>query len=169
MSNDAASTRGEVTVVLTGPDGEVKHSETFHNIITSVGNQLYAEAALATNTVTRPTTMHLGSGTTTAATTGAGAAIVTYISGSNGGTFTAPTTSGAGAGTSRRITYSCVWAAGTPAGTNTINEVALVNQSAATNAAASAANTIARAVLTTTVNKGTADQLTITWTHDIGS
>lgn len=167
MANDAASTSGEVHVVLTGPDGQVKHDETFHNMITQVGEQMYGEAALAANSVARPTAMQLGTGSTAAAKTGAGAAIVTLVASSQVAIGT-PTSGLSGAGNNpRRITYSATWAAGTATATG-ISEVALNNQSAATQTVAPAANTISRAVLGTTVNKGASDSLTITWTHDIG-
>jgi hypothetical protein len=50
---------------------------------------------------------------------------------------------------------------------NNIAEVVLTNQSTGTQTAVPEADSIARALLSPTVNKGAADTLAITWNHDI--
>ena len=92
--------------------------------------------------------------------TGAGAAIVTYVSGSNkaiDGSFPTSTQPG-GAGTARRIQWKTTWAAG-EATANAISEVVLTNETPLTNVAGTAANTISRALLSPTVNKAAGDSL----------
>lgn len=145
--------------------GDLLHSE-FKNLVTQVGDEYYGErAAGIASPPAQVTGMQLGTGTTAVAKTGAGAAVVTYVSGSNvaiDGGF--PTS--ALQGSSRRIQWKTTWAAGV-ATSNGIAEVVLINQSIATDAGAAAADTIARALLSPTVNKGASDTLAITWNHDL--
>lgn len=157
---------GQVTWVLTGPDGEVKVRGTAHNLITQVGDQMYGErgAGLA-GAPAAPTGMKLGTGTTAVAETGAGAALVTYLTNSHQA-FTG-TPASAVQGTSRRITYTAAFAAGKATTASNISEAVIVNE-ALTDATSTAANTIARVLLTPAAPKGAADTLTLTWTHDIG-
>src|SRR4051812_2794720 len=76
--------RGLVHAVLTGPDGEIKYDEIFENVVTLIGNQYLGErAAGITSPPAQVGGMRLGTGTTAVAATGAGAAIVTYVTGSN--------------------------------------------------------------------------------------
>lgn len=141
----------------------------FRNLITDMGDQYYAErAAGIAGPPAQVTGMQLGTGATAVAKTGAGAAVVAYAAGSahalDGGF---PTSSQpGGAGTARRIQWKCTWAAG-EATVNALAEVVLINQAVATNAGAPAANTISRALLSPTVNKGAADVLVVTWNHDL--
>jgi hypothetical protein len=159
--------RGHGTVEVHGPDGELKQSLSFVNQITDVGEQLYGERGAGITTTAIPTGMQLGTGTTGTAKNGAGAAIVTLVP-SSLVALTGGYPQSSKPGTVRRIVYQVLWAAGT-ATANAISEVALVNQGTGTQTAAPAANTISRALLSPTVNKGSADTLTITWNHDIGS
>jgi hypothetical protein len=78
-----AGATGQVSWVLTGPDGEVKESGTAYNTITQIGDQLLGERAVGITTLGLPTGMKLGAGSTAAAKTGAGAALVTYLTASN--------------------------------------------------------------------------------------
>lgn len=146
-------------------DGDLLHGE-FTNLVTQVGDEYYGErAAGIASPPAQVTGMQLGTGTTAVAKTGAGAAVVTYVSGSNvaiDGSF--PTS--ALQGSSRRIQWKTTWGAGVATATG-IAEVVLINQSIATNAAAAAADTIARALLSPTVNKGASDTLAVTWNHDL--
>lgn len=155
---------GVVTVVA--PDGTVKQTVEFTNLVTQYGDQYYGERAAGIGTNAAATGMQLGTGgATAAAKTGAGAAIVTLVASSlvafDGGF---PTSSLSGA--SRRIQYKTTWAAGV-ATANSINEVVVTNQATATQTAAPAGSTISRAVLGTAVNKAAGDTLTITWNHDL--
>lgn len=70
-------------------DGATKLLMPFANLITDAGDLYYATRAIAGVTpaapadATKMTGMKLGTGTTAAAKNGAGAALVTYLSGSN--------------------------------------------------------------------------------------
>jgi hypothetical protein len=138
----------------------------FTNLVTQIGDQYYGErAAGIASPPAQVTGMQLGTGATAAAKTGAGAAVVTYVAGSNvaiDGGFPTSALNGA----SRRIAWKTTWPAGT-ATTNGLNEVVIINQAIATNAAAPAANTISRALLAPVVNKGANDSLAVTWNHDL--
>lgn len=146
--------------------GELKQSGSFVNLITQVGDQYYGErAAGIASPPNQVSGMRLGTGTTTPSKTGAGAAIVTYVSGSSiaiDGSF--PTSSLSGS--SRRIQWKTTWNAGV-ATANDIAEVVLTNEASLTDVAGTAANTIARALLSPTVNKGASDTLAVTWNHDL--
>lgn len=158
--------QGHGVAVLRSPDGRVKQIVRFANLVTQVGDQYYGErAAGIASPPGQVTGMRLGTGNTTPAKTGAGAAIVTYVSGSQvaiDGGF--PTSSLSGS--ARRITWESTWGAGV-ATANGIAEVVLTNESPLTDVAGSASNTIARALLSPVVDKASGDTLTITWHHDI--
>lgn len=137
-----------------------------HNLITQVGDQYYGERAAGIGSPPAQVTgMRLGTGSTAVAKTGAGAAIVTYTTGSqvaiDGGFPTSALN-----GSSRRITWQSTWAAGV-ATASALAEVVITNETPITNVAGSAANTIARALLSPTVNKGASDTLVVTWAHDL--
>lgn len=153
-------------------DGEVVETGVFHNLVTQVGDQYYGERAAGgiagspiSSLPAQVTGMQLGTSTTAAAKTGAGAAIVTLVASSLVALDSGFPTS-ALSGSSRRIQWKVTWAAGT-ATSSTINEVALVTQATGTQTAAPAASTVARAVLSSTVDKQAGDSLAITWNHDI--
>lgn len=156
---------GSGLAVVRNQFGRVTQEVEFDNLVTQVGDQYYGErAALTTGLPAQATGMQLGTGTTTPAKTGAGAAIVTLVAASLVA-FTGNPASSLN-GSSRRIQYATLWGAGVATATS-IAEVALVNQSTGTQTVAPAANTIARALLSPVVNKGASDTLTVTWNHDI--
>lgn len=163
--SDLTVIKGFLHVVLTGPDGEVKLDEIVENLVTQVGEQTYGErgAGLA-GAPAAAVGMQLGTDTTAPAKTGAGAAVVTFVTASYVALSGAATS--AINSTKRRITYSAQWAAGV-ATANGIAEVVLVN--ASTTTAQAAATTLARALLSPVVNKGALDTLTVNWSHDVGS
>lgn len=164
---DGSPIDGVVTWELRGPDGKVKRSGTAHNIITQVGDVMYAgRGAGATSPSASPTGMKLGTGSTAPAKTGAGAALVTYLSNSHQAFASTPTA--AANGTTARVTYSCTFAAGKATTASAITEAVIVNEALA-DATSAAAATVARVLLTGIGSKGAADTLAITWTHDIGS
>lgn len=164
---DFAGLNGWGTALLLDGDGKVADLVPFANLITQRGDTYWGERAAGIATPPDQVTgMQLGTGgATAAAKTGTGAAIVTLVAASlvaiDGGFPTS-----ALSGSSRRIQFKTTWAAGTATATG-INEVALVNQAVGTQTAAPEANTIARAVLGTTVNKGASDSLAITWNADL--
>jgi len=138
----------------------------FENLITDIGDEYYGErAAGIASPPEQVTGMRLGTGTTAVAKNGAGAAIVTYTTASNvaiSGGF--PTSSKPGS--ARRIQWQALWGAGVATASG-LAEVVITNENPLTNVAGTAANTIARALLAPTVNKGASDTLTITWNHDL--
>jgi len=164
-ANDKSGITGEVHWVLTGPDGEIKAEGRTKNLITAVGDQYYAgRAALSAGLPAQVTGFRLGSGSTAPAKTGAGAAIVTYIAGSN-----KANDSGFPTATGGVVTWKRTYAAGEATTASAINEVVLNTDTIANDNAttATAANTIARAIVTGVASKGASDTLTITWTHTI--
>jgi hypothetical protein len=148
--------------------GHLKQANAFANLVTQIGDQYYGErAAGIASPPAQVSGMRLGTGGATAvAKTGAGAAIVTYVTASQlaiDGGF--PTSSIPVA--SRRIQWKTTWNAGV-ATANGINEWVITNETPITNVAGTAANTISRAVDTgSPVNKAAGDTLAITWNHDL--
>lgn len=166
---DKVGLNGLVRVELWKPDrhGELVLAdwEEVENLITEVGDQYYGERAAGIGSPPAQVSgMRLGTGTTAAAKTGAGAAIVTYITASSiaitGGFPTSSKPSSA-----RRIQWQSTWAAGT-ATNSAITEAVITNEASLTNVAGTAANTISRVVFTAK-DKGALDTLTITWSHDL--
>ena len=160
---------GYGVVELFGPDGELKYSEPFVNLITTVGDEYYARRAAAgigTPNLAQPTLangMKLGTGTTAEAKSGAGAALVTYETASNNlFDATHPALINETGDTGWSVEYKTSWAAGDVTDT-ALREVVIVTD-AATNATSTAANTISRALFGP-VNKGSSDSLVITWKH----
>ncbi len=164
--DDGAGIMGHVVVECRGPDGVLRWRDEVHNLITQVGDQIYGDrGAGVSGAAAAPTGMHLGTGSTAVAKTGAGAAIVTYLSGSNKA-FDATYPLSALNGAARRITYRRTYAAGEATTASAITEAVIVNATIATDAATTAANTMAR-VLISGGTKGAGDSLTVTWTHDL--
>lgn len=156
-------------VVLQGPGGEILDLEPFANLVTTAGDQYYAQkgiVGIAPASPSAPTAMSgmkLGTGTTAAAKSGAGAALVTYKTASNQAfDATFPSAAAVGGDTGWNATYKTTWAAGV-ATDAALTEAVIVND-AATNATSTAANTCARTVFTAK-NKTVDDTLAITWSH----
>lgn len=135
------------------------------NLVTQVGDAYYGERAAGIATPPGQVTgMQLGTGTTAAAKTGAGAAIVTYLAGSDHALDTGYPASSL-SGSSRRIQWRTTWAAGESTADG-IAEVVIVNRTF-DGVAATEAQTIARALLSPVVNKKAGDSLEIVWNHDL--
>ena len=160
--NSPISLHGQVTAVMTGPDGVEKARVVTCNLVTAVGDQLYASRGAGLTTSALPTGMKLGAGSTAVAKTGAGAALVTYLSGSNQA-FDATFPAATGGVVSYKVTY----AAGTATTASPITEAVIVTDTIATNATSTAANTIARVLIAGVGSKAAGDSLAITWTHTI--
>lgn len=162
MLNDPGTIKGVVIAELRDADGNLKARCETHNLITSVGDQYYAgRAALSTGQPAQVTGMKLGTGSTAPAKTGAGAALVTYLSNSHQAIDGSYPTAAAGV-----VTWRATFAAGKATTASPINEVVLVTDALA-DATSSAANTICRALLTGIGSKGAGDSLQVTWTHTI--
>lgn len=163
-AESAVSVQGCVTVELFDADGNLKAREVVKNLVTSVGDRLYASRGAGLTTSALPTGMRLGTGSTAVAKTGAGAAIVTYLSGSNKAFDATFPSEAAGV-----VTYKRTYAAGEATTASAITEVVINTDTIANDNAttATAANTVSRALLTGIGSKGASDTLTITWTHTI--
>jgi len=155
---------GLVVARLYDPDGRLKQEEKGSNLVTDHGDEFMARRSFddAFDIVTG---MRLGTGSTAAAKNGAGAAIVTYITGSNEDLDAPATHSDLGAGAGYRATHICTWIAGDI--TNAaIAEVVLSDETPLTDVAGTAANTVARFVFAATIDKQAGDSLEVTWNID---
>ena len=137
---DGVAIKDNVKIVLTGPDGKVKHSS-FHNTVTTAGKQGAADQILAAPTLSKPTHMAIGTGSPAATLLG------TEL---DRNALTSKLRSGA------VVTMVADWAAGD--GTGAITEAGLFDI-----ATANTANMWASASFSV-VNKAAADTLQITWT-----
>jgi hypothetical protein len=137
------------------------------NLVTQVGDQIYGErGGGVSGAPAAPTGMKLGTGGTAVAKTGAGAALVTYLSGSNKA-FDATFPQSALNGSSRRITYKRTYAAGEATTASAITEAVIVNDTISNDSTSTAANTMSRILVTGISAKGASDTLTATWNHDL--
>lgn len=169
MSNNTDQNAIEGYLILERHDEHGNLLERFEgkNLVTQVGDQVYGErGGGVSGAPAAPTGMRLGTGGTAVAKTGAGAALVTYLSGSNKA-FDATYPQSALNGSSRRITYKRTYAAGEATTASAITEAVIVNDTIATDATSTAANTISRILVTGISAKGASDTLTATWNHDL--
>lgn len=165
MTNETTGITGVVVAELRGPDGELKGRCETHNLVTAVGDQYYAgRAALTAGLPAQVTGFRLGTGSTATAKTGAGAAIVTYLATSNKANDSGFPTVVAGVVTWKRTYAPTEATTASPITEVVLNTDTIANDNATT---ATAANTIARALLTGIGSKAAGDTLTITWTHTI--
>lgn len=158
--------RGHVVAELFDEFGNLKARDEVHNLVTQVGDQMYGERAVGISSPpAAPIGMKLGTGSTAVAKTGAGAALVTYLSNSHqafDATFPSSSLS-----SGRVITFKVTYAAGKATSAATaITEVVIYNDATA-DATSTAANTISRALLAGIGSKQAADTLTVTWTHTL--
>lgn len=153
---------GEIVLTCYSEDGSVNWVEVVKNLITDIGDNYYAQRAINTvaptnlaDVTNKVTCMKLGTGTTAVAKNGAGAGIVTYVTGSNA-------TFGSTSRTNNAIVYNASWAPGV-ATNAALGEIVI----AVTNADSTsvAADCIARALISPTRNKQASDTLTAAWTH----
>lgn len=160
--NDRGAIRGVVIAELFDAAGNLKARCETHNLVTSVGDQYYAgRAALSTGLPAQVTGMKLGTGSTAVAKSGAGAALVTYLTNSHQADDGSYPTAAAGV-----VTHRVSYAAGKATSASAITEVVLVTDTLA-DATSTAANTICRALLSGIGSKGASDTLQVTWTHTI--
>ena len=158
---------GELILELFDEFGNLKDRRECKNLITTVGDQYLAQKAIVGISPASPSAptaingMKLGTGTTAAAKSGAGGALVTYLSGSNAPFDASFPAAAAVAGTDTGWTanFQTSWAAGVATGA--LTEAVIVNDQA-TNATSTAANTYSRTVFSV-INKGASDTLVGTW------
>lgn len=142
MLRDTIKMTGNLKIVLTGADGQIKHEQEIKNLVVTVGKNFIA-SRMKDATATAMTHMAIGSGVA--------AAVV--------GDTTLGTELGRVALTSTTVTTNNVaYVATFPAGTGTgaVTEAGLFN-------AASVGTLLCRTVFSV-INKGVADTLGITWT-----
>lgn len=153
--------RGLVVAELVDGEGRLKARSVSRNLVTAVGDRLYASRGAGLTTSVLPVGMKLGTGSTAVAKTGAGAALVTYLTNSHQA-FDGGFPSEAGGVASYKVTY----AAGKADSASPITEVVIFTDALA-DATSTAANTISRALLAGIGSKGASDTLTVTWTHTV--
>ena len=157
---------GNVEVLLTGPDGEVKYHEIGENLVTDAGDENLAERLATGDTAEIATGMKLGTGVTAAAKNGAGSILVTYEPASQEALDTSPpATSDKGAGAGFRVTYICTWIAGDVVEA-ALAEVILSHETPITDVTDVTADVIARFVFGSTIDKQAGDELVVTWNID---
>jgi hypothetical protein len=168
---DGAGATGEVTWILRDEStGEIKQTGKCFNTITTYGDQRLSEGgALAAPSVAIPNGMKLGTGTTAASKTGAGAVLGSYLADSHIAFNATPVSQPNGA--LRQIRFTGVWAAGKATTAGAITEAVIVNDYASgTNATSAAAATLSRVILTPAVgSKGAQDSLTLIWDWNVGT
>jgi hypothetical protein len=164
---DEGSIVGHLVVERHDSDGNLIERFEGSNLVTQVGDQVYGErGAGVTGAPAAPTGMRLGTGGTAVAKTGAGAALVTYLAGSNhafDATYPASSLNGA----ARQIQYKVTYAAGQATSASPITEAVIVNDTIATDATSTAANTIARILIAGISAKAATDTITATWNHNL--
>lgn len=171
MLTDSAGATGYGVAHLLDGDGRTKLLVPFCNTITDAGDTYNATRivfGINSNGISAPTAasgMKLGTGTTAVSKSGGtGIALATYLTASNlAFDATYPQVAALGVNLGTNAVYKVTWAAGV-ATSATINEAVIVND-AATNATTTAANTYARTVFGTTINKASTDSLACTWNN----
>jgi hypothetical protein len=163
MTNSPVGLKGHLVCEWHDKDGNLIHRSEQDNLVTAVGDRLYASRGAGLTTSATPTGMKLGTGSTAVAKTGAGAALVTYLSGSNKAFDATFPSEAAGV-----VTYKRTYAAGeATSASNNITEAVIVTDTIATDATSTAANTVSRVLLASPAPKAAGDSLTITWTHTV--
>lgn len=146
---DGLLMRGSLRVDLFDASGELKDTREIQNLIVNVGKNGITDQLTASPTISKPTHMAIGTGTTAAA---AGDTTLQTETASTRVALTSKTRS------TNVLTLVGDWAAGV--GTVAVTEAAVFD-------AASAGNMYSRAVFSA-INKGASDTLKITWTWTIG-
>lgn len=149
--------------LLWAPEYEVERVHN-HNLITQVGDQYYGDrAAGIAGAPGQVTGMKLGTGSTAASKTGAGAALVTYKSGSDKAIdATWPQSSLVGG--ARQEQWKTSWGIGVINGA-ALSEAVIVNDVLA-DATSTAANTISRSLFGP-MTLGANDTLAVIWNHNL--
>lgn len=160
-ARDTGRARGFGTALLIRADGR-RERIPFRNLITQIGDQYYMERAAGLGSLPAAAGMKLGTGTTAVAKTGAGAGLVTYVSGSHAA-FDSNTSSLNGS--ARRITYVSSWAAGVATAIG-LAEAVIVAEASLQDSTSVAAECISRILFGSTFDKGAGDTLELTWHHE---
>jgi hypothetical protein len=166
QNTDTSGIAGTLILERRDENGELLERFEGSNLVTQVGDQMYGERGAGIGSApAAPTGMKLGTGSTAVAKTGAGAALVTYLTTSNKAfDATWPQSS---LTTGRQIQYKRTYAAGEATSASPITEAVIVNDTIATNATSAEAATIARILVAGISAKGASDTLTATWNHTL--
>jgi hypothetical protein len=143
MFHDGLKLVGAVSVVLTGPDGQVKDRRDVHNLVVTAGKNFVASRMVGT---AQNAMSYMAVGTNGTAAAVGDTTLGTELSGRVALT--------SGTATNNVVTYTATFGAGVSTGS--LQEAGLFN--AATN------GTMLARVTFGVVNKGAGDALTITWT-----
>ena len=144
MFNDAIKMTGNLKLVLTDENGNIKQEEEVKNLVVTVGKN-YIASRMKDATATAMTHMEVGTSSTAAA---VGDTTLVAAVASSRVTLTSTTV------TTNSVAYVASFPAGT--GTGALTEAGIFN-------AASAGTLLCRTVFSV-INKGAADTLGITWT-----
>tara|TARA_A100001388_G_scaffold240569_1_gene196413 strand:+ start:1452 stop:1895 length:444 start_codon:yes stop_codon:yes gene_type:complete len=143
MINDFIKMKGELILVLSNPEGNIKQSIIVPNLVVTTGKNYIADRMKNNSTVMSH--MEVGTGTTSAA--AGNTALVSAIGSSR--TALASTTV-----TNNAVAYVCNFGAGV--GTGAVTEAGIFN--------ASSGGTMLCRTVFSAINKGANDTLGITWT-----
>ncbi len=143
-TNELIKATGQLKIVVTAPDGTIKHDDEYNNLVVTTGLN-YIASRMKDATATAMTHMAVGTGTTAAA---AGNTALGSESARVALTSTVVN--------NNQIAYSANYPAGTPATLTALTEAGIFN-------AASNGTMLCRTVFAA-VNKDVADTMSITWT-----
>lgn len=143
MFEEDLKVRGDLTLVLTGPDGQVKHRTEIHNMVVTAGLG-YIASRIKDATATAMSHMEVGTSSTAAA---LGQTALVAAVGASRTALTSTTVS------TNTVTYACTFGAGV--GTGALTEAGIFN--------AGAAGTMLCRTVFSVINKGAADSLTVSW------
>ncbi len=161
---DAVGFGGIVHARLFDKAGVLKQHEAGYNLVTDYGDEHVGER-MYNDAFDIVTGMRLGTGTTAAAKAGAGAAIVTYETGSFELLDAVASGADKGAGLGWRVTHVCTWDAGDVTEV-ALAEVVLSDENPLTDVAGVVGDTVARFVFPATIDKQAGDSLEVTWQVD---
>lgn len=140
MIHDTLNVIGDVSIVITGKDGQIKDTRQIHNLVVAVGKSFIAARMVGT-----PTEMsHMAVGSNSTAAASANTAL-----GAELGRVALASDSASGA----VVTYTANFPAGT--GTGAVTEAGILN--------ASSGGTMLCRTVFAVVNKGADDAMSITW------
>ena len=142
MFQDSIKMTGDLKIVLTDENGQIKHEQEVKNLVVTVGKNFIA-SRMKDTTDTAMSHMAIGSGTTAAA-------VGDTALGNQLGRVSLTSTTV----TTNNVAYVATFPAGT--GTGAVTEAGLFN--------ASSSGTLLCRTVFSVINKGAADTLGITWT-----
>jgi hypothetical protein len=142
MLHDTIKMTGDLKIVLTDENGQIKHEQEVKNLVVTVGKNFIA-SRMKDTTDTAMSHMAIGSGTTAAA-------VGDTALGTELGRVSLTSTTV----TTNNVAYVATFPAGT--GTGAVTEAGLFN--------ASSSGTLLCRTVFSVINKGAADTLGITWT-----